>query len=68
MEHRRPLRLAVLGDSIGYGIGAATTADTLGARSAGLPAQVRRTVPRAPDLALVVIGANRRLSVRHRPR
>ena len=32
MEHRRPLRLAVLGDSIGYGIGASASADTLGAR------------------------------------
>ena len=32
MEHRRHLRLAVLGDSIGYGIGASSTADTLGAR------------------------------------
>ena len=81
MEHRRHLRLAVLGDSIGYGIGASTSADALGARlvrlldehgveaeldvhavpgarSAGLAAQARRAVPRSPDVALVVIGAN----------
>jgi lysophospholipase L1-like esterase len=79
--HRSSLRLAVLGDSIGYGIGAAAHADTLGARlvrllreqgvdatadvaavpgarSAGLDAQVRRTVGDPPDVAVVVIGAN----------
>jgi lysophospholipase L1-like esterase len=75
------LRLVVLGDSIGFGTGAARPADTLGPRlasaltadgfdvdlhvvavpgatSADLAAQVRRTVPLAPDLVVVVIGAN----------
>jgi lysophospholipase L1-like esterase len=79
-----PLRLAVLGDSIAFGTGAARVEDTLGARlaaalradghevalavlavpgavSADLAAQVRRAVPAtggAPDVAVVVVGAN----------
>jgi lysophospholipase L1-like esterase len=76
-----PLRLVVLGDSIGFGTGAARPADALGPRlaaaltddgfdvdlqvvavpgatSADLAPQVRRAVPLAPDLAVVVIGAN----------
>jgi lysophospholipase L1-like esterase len=75
------LRLALLGDSIGYGQGAARPQDRLGPRlaaaltadgfdvdlhvlavpravSADLAAQVRRAAPLAPDLAVVVIGAN----------
>jgi lysophospholipase L1-like esterase len=75
------LRLVVLGDSIGFGTGAARPADALGPRlaaalsaegfdvelhvaavpgavSADLAAQVRRAAPLAPDLAVVVIGAN----------
>jgi lysophospholipase L1-like esterase len=75
------LRLVVLGDSIGFGTGAARPADALGPRlaaaltadgfdvdlhvvavpgavSADLAAQVRRALPLAPDLAVVVIGAN----------
>jgi lysophospholipase L1-like esterase len=78
---RIPLRLAVLGDSIGYGQGARRPEDRLGPRlaagltaegfavdlhvlalprstSADLAAQVRRAAPLAPDLAVVVIGAN----------
>jgi len=76
-----PLRLVVLGDSIGFGTGASRPADALGPRlaaaltddgfdvdlhvvavpgatSADLAPQVRRAVPLAPDLAVVVIGAN----------
>lgn len=76
-----PLRLVVLGDSIGFGTGASRPTDALGPRlaaaltdegfdvdlhvvavpgavSADLAAQVRRAVPLAPDLAVVVIGAN----------
>ncbi len=75
------LRLAVLGDSIAYGVGAASPDDALaarlvsdlardgvavdvrvhavpGARSADLPAQVRRALAERPDVAVVVIGAN----------
>ena len=78
---RTPLRLAVLGDSLAFGSGAARPADALGPRltrtldeagfdvdlqvvavpgavSAGLAAQVRRAVTPAPDLAVVVVGAN----------
>ncbi len=81
---RTPLRLAVLGDSIAFGTGAARPEDTLGARlsaalradghevelsvlavpgavSADLTAQVRRALSaagRAPDVAVVVVGAN----------
>ena len=78
---RTPLRLAVLGDSLAFGSGAARPADALGPRltrtleeagfdvdlhvfavpgavSAGLAAQVRRAVAPAPDLAVVVVGAN----------
>ncbi|RBY90906.1 SGNH/GDSL hydrolase family protein [Blastococcus sp. TF02A-26] len=77
---RTPLRLAVLGDSIAFGTGAARPEDGLGPRltaalradghdveltvravpgavSADLGAQVRRGGP-APDLAVVVVGAN----------
>lgn len=79
-----PLRLAVLGDSIAFGTGAARPQDALGPRlaaalqadghdvdlrvlavpgavSADLAAQVRRAVPApdgAPDVAVVVVGAN----------
>lgn len=76
-----PIRLVVLGDSIGFGTGASRPADALGPRlaaaltadgfdvellvlavpgavSADLAAQVRRAEPLAPDLAVVVIGAN----------
>lgn len=76
-----PLRLAVLGDSIGYGQGARRPDEALGPRlaraltaeefevdlhvlavpssvSADLGGQVRRAAPLAPDLAVVVIGAN----------
>jgi lysophospholipase L1-like esterase len=75
------LKLAVLGDSIAYGQGAARPADTVaarlstvlthdgipndtrifavpGARSRDLAAQVQRTLPWRPDLALIIIGAN----------
>lgn len=75
------LRLAVLGDSIAYGVGADHPSHTLaerirsalaaqgvvveprvfavpGARSAGLPAQVRRALAWQPHLAVTVIGAN----------
>jgi lysophospholipase L1-like esterase len=75
------LRLVILGDSIGFGTGAARPAEALGPRlgaaltadgfdvdlhvlavpgavSADLAAQVRRAEPLAPDLAVVVIGAN----------
>jgi lysophospholipase L1-like esterase len=75
------LRLAVLGDSIAYGVGADHPSHTLaerirsalaghsivveprvfavpGARSSGLPSQVRRALPWQPHLAVVVIGAN----------
>jgi lysophospholipase L1-like esterase len=78
---RFPLRLVVLGDSIGFGTGASRREDTLGARlaasltddgfdvdlhvvavpgatSAQLGPQVRRALPLAPDLAVVVVGAN----------
>jgi lysophospholipase L1-like esterase len=78
---RSRLRLAVLGDSIAYGTGAAAVDDTLGRRlvaalshdgfavdlhvfavpgavSAGLAGQVQRARLLAPDLAVVVIGAN----------
>jgi lysophospholipase L1-like esterase len=75
------LRMAVLGDSIGYGQGASRSDDTLGrllvraleehdittdlrvfavpgTRSAGLGPQVERAVAWAPDVAVLVIGAN----------
>lgn len=75
------VRLAVLGDSIAWGQGAARLEDRLaarlvgglaahghaatsrvdavpGARSAGLAAQVDAGLPWAPDVALVVVGAN----------
>lgn len=75
------LRLVILGDSIGFGTGAARPAEALGPRlaaaltddgfdvdlhvlavpgavSADLAPQVRRAEPLAPDLVLVVIGAN----------
>lgn len=76
------LRLALLGDSIAYGVGADHPSHTLaerlraalegrgddtveprvfavsGARSAGLPAQVRRALSWQPQLAVMVIGAN----------
>ena len=74
-------RLAVLGDSIAWGQGAARERDRLasrlaegldlrgyaveprvfavpGARSSGLAAQVRDAVAWAPDLVVIVIGAN----------
>nr|WP_204332040.1 GDSL-type esterase/lipase family protein [Geodermatophilus sabuli] len=73
--------MALLGDSIAYGSGAARATDTLGPRLAAelaaagydvdlhvlavpgavsrdLAAQVRRAVPLAADLAVVVVGAN----------
>ncbi|MDG6106715.1 SGNH/GDSL hydrolase family protein [Dactylosporangium aurantiacum] len=75
------LTLAVLGDSIAYGQGAASPADTVGARlaasltaagtpararvfavpgadSLGLAEQVRRAAAEAPDVALIIVGAN----------
>jgi lysophospholipase L1-like esterase len=75
------LRLALLGDSIAYGIGASSPDDALaprlvralaeqgfavatrvvavpGARSGGLRKQVDVLLPWAPDVAVVVIGAN----------
>jgi lysophospholipase L1-like esterase len=75
------LTLAVLGDSIAFGQGAADPADTVGARlaaelttsgapararvfavpgadSRGLAEQVRRATAAAPDVALIIIGAN----------
>ena len=78
---RTPLRLAVLGDSLAFGTGAARPSDALGPRltralaedgfdvdlhvlavpgavSADLAAQVRRALPLAADLAVVVVGAN----------
>jgi lysophospholipase L1-like esterase len=78
---RTPLRLALLGDSLAHGSGAARTRDTLGPRLAAaleaagydvdlhvlavpgavsrdLAAQVRRAVPLAADLTVVVVGAN----------
>lgn len=77
----KPLRLVVLGDSIGRGIGCTRAEETLGARlavglagqgvpvdlrvlavpgarSADLLAQVPPALAHAPDLAVVVIGAN----------
>ena len=78
---RTALRLAVLGDSLAFGTGAARPSDALGPRltraladdgfdvdlhvlavpgavSADLAAQVRRALPLAADLAVVVVGAN----------
>ena len=75
------LTLAVLGDSIAYGQGASSPADTVGARlaasltmagtptqvrvfavpgadSQGLAEQVRRATAAAPDVALIIVGAN----------
>lgn len=75
------LRLALLGDSIAFGTGAARPADTLahllaadlsatglpsaprvvavpGARSGDLADQVARVVGWAPDVAVLVVGAN----------
>ncbi len=80
------MRLAVLGDSIAYGIGARRPQDALaprlaadlgahgipaetrvfavpGARSADLPGQVARAAGWAPDVAVVVIGANDRTAL-----
>ncbi|WP_285687650.1 GDSL-type esterase/lipase family protein [Actinoplanes sp. NBRC 103695] len=69
--------LAVLGDSIAYGMGASKPSDTIGARlagelpdvetrifavsgadSRGLAAQVAAATAWAPDVALIIIGAN----------
>ncbi|MDK3257598.1 GDSL-type esterase/lipase family protein [Blastococcus capsensis] len=78
---RTALRLALLGDSLAFGTGAARPSDALGPRltrvladdgfdvdlhvlavpgavSGDLAAQVRRVLPLAADLAVVVVGAN----------